>query len=124
MSGQFIRVSEGFWNIRGSFKIAGVIDVGTQASLVRLTSGKFVLLDSYTLSGAVKRQVNELTAYTRTLTCMERPATCPGFPICLGRKSVPRGLSSISGMPKISIFQCRVASISSRTTRMFIFPPF
>ena len=40
MSGQFIRVSEGFWNIRGSFKIAGVIDVGTQASLVRLTSGR------------------------------------------------------------------------------------
>ena len=46
MSGQFIRVSEGFWNIRGSFKIAGVIDVGTQASLVRLTSGKFVLIEA------------------------------------------------------------------------------
>jgi hypothetical protein len=67
MSGQFIRVSEGFWNIRGSFKIAGVIDVGTQASLVRLTSGKFVLLDSYTLSGAVKRQVNELTGDGREI---------------------------------------------------------
>jgi len=61
MAGQFLKVADDFWNIRGSYKIGGVIDVGTQASLVRLASGKFVLLDSYTLSGAVKRQVGELT---------------------------------------------------------------
>ena len=49
MTDSIIEVSEDFWNIRGSFKIAGVIDIGTQASLVRLASGNFVMLDSYAL---------------------------------------------------------------------------
>lgn len=61
MGRQFIQVADDFWNIRGSYKIAGVIDVGTQASLVRLASGKFVMLDCYTLNSTVKRQVGELT---------------------------------------------------------------
>ena len=56
-----IKISENFWNIRGSFKIAGLIDVGTQASLVRLASGKFVFLDAYTLSDKVKNEVFYLT---------------------------------------------------------------
>ena len=41
-----IEVAEGFWNIRGSFKIAGLYDLGTHASLVRRASGKLVLLDA------------------------------------------------------------------------------
>ena len=62
MAGQILHVAENFWNIRGSYKIGGVIDVGTHASLVRRANGKFVLLDSYTLRGAVKRKVAELTS--------------------------------------------------------------
>ena len=61
MSDQLIEVGEGFWNIRGSFRIAGVLDIGTQCSLVRLANGRFILLDAYTLSGQVKREVDELT---------------------------------------------------------------
>lgn len=61
MSSKIIQLSENFWNIRGSFKIAGLIDIGTQASLVRLKSGKFVFLDSYTLSGKTLKEVNQLT---------------------------------------------------------------
>ena len=61
MTGHPIQVAEDFWNIRGSYRIGGFIDVGTQASLVRRTNGKFVLLDAYTLRGAVKREVDELT---------------------------------------------------------------
>lgn len=61
MSARSIQVSDDFWNFRGSFKIAGVIDVGTQASLVRLGTGKFVFLDAYSLSAAAKREVDELT---------------------------------------------------------------
>jgi len=61
MTGHILQVAEDFWNIRGSYKIGGVIDVGTQASLVRLASGRFVLLDSYTLSGTVKRKIGEQT---------------------------------------------------------------
>jgi hypothetical protein len=61
MTGQILQVADDFWNIRGSYRIGGVIDVGTQASLVRLANGKFVLLDSYTVRGAAKRQIGELT---------------------------------------------------------------
>lgn len=50
-------ISDSFWNIRGSFKVLGVLDVGTQMSLAQLGSGGFVLLDSYTLSGKALRQV-------------------------------------------------------------------
>jgi hypothetical protein len=56
-----IPVSDGFWNIRGSYRIGGIINVGTQFSLVRLASGKFVFLDSYTPSEPVKRQLDEIT---------------------------------------------------------------
>lgn len=61
MNARVHNVSEDFWNFRGSFKIGGVLDVGTHASLVRLASGNFVFLDSYTLSSAARRKVDELT---------------------------------------------------------------
>jgi len=61
MSDHLVQVAEGFWNIRGSFKIAGLLDVGTQMSLARCSAGDFVLLDSYTLTDAVAEQVRALT---------------------------------------------------------------
>jgi len=62
VANDILSVADNFWNIRGSFRVGGVVDVGTQVSLVRLASGKFVFLDAYTLSGAPRRRVNELTA--------------------------------------------------------------
>jgi len=56
-----LQIAEDFWNIRGSFKILGIVDVGTQSSLVRRANGKFVLLDSYSLTGEIERQVRSLT---------------------------------------------------------------
>jgi len=61
MRPQIIKISDDFWNIRGSFKIGGLIDIGTQASLVRRGSGRFVFLDSYAFSGEVEREVLERT---------------------------------------------------------------
>lgn len=61
MADQIIEIGNGFWNIRGSFRIAGLLDIGTQASLVQLKTGRFVLLDAYTLKGSVKQKVDELT---------------------------------------------------------------
>jgi hypothetical protein len=61
MRPHIIQVADGFWNIRGSFKIGGLVDIGTQASLVRQSNGRFVLLDSYTLSGDIEREVLALT---------------------------------------------------------------
>lgn len=59
-SDRIIEVGDRFWNIRGSFKI-GFLDIRTQASLVRLSSGGFALLDAYTLQGDVEREVRQLT---------------------------------------------------------------
>jgi hypothetical protein len=61
MRSHTLRLADDFWNIRGSFKIGGIIDIGTQASLVRRANGKFVFLDSCSLSGAVERAVLERT---------------------------------------------------------------
>ena len=58
MADKIVQVAENFWNIRGSFRIGGVVDIGTQASLVRLASGNFVLLDSYAMSEALRREID------------------------------------------------------------------
>lgn len=63
-------MGESFWNVRGSFKVAGVLDVGTQMSLVRLQAGGFVLLDSYTADAAVMREILELTDGGRQVTAI------------------------------------------------------
>lgn len=61
MGDQLLQVADGFWNIRGSFSI-GIIPIGTQASLVRMDDGRFVLLDAYTLSDELLGQVRDLTS--------------------------------------------------------------
>lgn len=57
-----ISISDNFWNIRSPFKVFGLIDIGTHASLVKLQSGKFVLLDSIPIikGGIVESHINEL----------------------------------------------------------------
>lgn len=54
-------LGQGFWNIRGSFRIGGVLDIGTQASLIRLASGGFAFLDSLTLDPPTLDAVRALT---------------------------------------------------------------
>lgn len=64
------KIGESFWNVRGSFKVAGVLDVGTQMSLVRLEAGGFVLLDSYAADHAVMREILDLTDGGRQITAI------------------------------------------------------
>lgn len=52
-------IAEGFWNIRGVYRIFGLLNVGTQCSLVRLQSGGYALLDCYTLQGDARELVME-----------------------------------------------------------------
>lgn len=61
MTDRVLQISDTFWNIRGEFKIGGVLNIGTHSSLVKQSNGKFVLLDAYTLEGEVKAQVDALT---------------------------------------------------------------
>lgn len=57
-----IHLADGFWNIRGVHRFAGLVNIGTQSSLVRLASGKFVLLDAYELKGDVLDEIMGLTS--------------------------------------------------------------
>lgn len=61
MSRDFLDLGDGFWTVRGSFRVGGFFDVGTQCSLVRLASGNFVFLDSYTLTEDIRAQIDTLT---------------------------------------------------------------
>jgi hypothetical protein len=61
MGNKILGIADDFWNIRGSFKIAGLIDIGTQASLIRLKNGKFIFLDSYKPGSAIRREIDQLT---------------------------------------------------------------
>lgn len=58
---EMIQVSDNFWNIRGSFKLGGVVDIGTQASLVKRQNGEFVFLDTCDLSAEVAAKIDTLT---------------------------------------------------------------
>lgn len=61
MADRWVEMGSGFWNIRGSMRLAGLIDLGTQMSVVRRASGKFILLDSYTPDVATRQRLLELT---------------------------------------------------------------
>ncbi len=60
-------ISDDFLNIRGDFKIGGVLNIGTHTSLVRRHNGRYVLLDAYQLNGAIKAEVDSLTKGGREL---------------------------------------------------------
>lgn len=55
------RLADSFWNFRGHFRIAKVIDIGTQMSLVRRGNGRFLLLDSYDLSDDDRKELLRVT---------------------------------------------------------------
>ena len=61
MSEQILKISDDFWNIRGDLKIGGMLNIGTHCSMVRRGNGKFVLLDTYTLQGDIKKQIDSLS---------------------------------------------------------------
>lgn len=57
---ELLPVHDTFWNIRASFKLAG-IDIGTQASLIRCQDGSFIFLDCCQLSEDVLQSIRKLT---------------------------------------------------------------
>ncbi|MCP4503314.1 MAG: hypothetical protein GY822_25540 [Deltaproteobacteria bacterium] len=55
------QISDDFWNIRGSFKVSGLLEIGTHSSLVKRKNGRFVLLDGYTFTGSLLQEIRDLT---------------------------------------------------------------
>lgn len=56
-----VDVGEGFYNLRGSLRIGGVLPIGTQASLVRRKNGRFLLLDALALDEATRAWLDAQT---------------------------------------------------------------
>lgn len=56
-----IEVADGFWNLRGSFKVAGVVELGTHMSLVRRTNGRYLALDACGLAPEARALIDEKT---------------------------------------------------------------
>eukprot|EP01035_Chromulina_nebulosa_P017528 gene17528-23090_t len=54
--------AKNFWNIRSSFYVlGGLLDVGTQMSIIKLSTGKFIVLDTVLIDQALKSEINDLT---------------------------------------------------------------
>lgn len=60
MAEEIVEVASDFWNIRGSFKIGGVVDIKTHASLVRRANGNFVFLDSYSFGSKARQRIADI----------------------------------------------------------------
>ncbi|WP_113911501.1 hypothetical protein [Roseovarius dicentrarchi] len=67
MAEEIIEISDTFWNIRGDLRLKGILNVGTQCSLVRLDNGRFAFLGSYTLTGDIRERVMALTDQGRAV---------------------------------------------------------
>ena len=55
------KLADTFWNIRGVHRLAGVLDIGTQMSLVQRSDGGFVVIDGCELDDAQRASVMALT---------------------------------------------------------------
>ena len=141
-----LRVADDFLNIRGSFKVGGLLEIGTQCSLVRRANGRFVFLDSYTLSGAVQREVDALTSGGKDVEAILNLHPFHTVHVRAMHQRFPsaelygtaRHLSRFPDLPwqktrteqtrlhnlfeEDSSFRYRVASTSFRQTRTCIFP--
>lgn len=55
------KLADSFWNIRGVHRIGGVLDIGTQMSIVQRETGGFVVIDGCGLGDAQRHAVMALT---------------------------------------------------------------
>ncbi|WP_133498638.1 hypothetical protein [Cognatilysobacter terrigena] len=55
------KLADRFWNIRGTYRVAGVLNIGTHMSLVQRDDGRFVVLDGCGLDDAQRDALMALT---------------------------------------------------------------
>lgn len=56
------KIADAFWNIRGTYRVAGVLDIGTHMSVVQRPGGRFVVLDGCGLDDVGRAALLALTA--------------------------------------------------------------
>lgn len=55
------QVAPGFFNIRGHFKIAHVVEIGTHMSLLKLPNDKYLVIDTVPMNPFLKGGIDEIT---------------------------------------------------------------
>lgn len=55
------KLADTFWNIRGVHRVGGILDIGTQMSLVQRSDGQFVVIDGCGLDASQRASVMKLT---------------------------------------------------------------
>lgn len=54
-------IGRGFWNVRGRFKILKLIDIETQMSIIQLSNGKFLVIDTVEMDDRLRQEIDQLT---------------------------------------------------------------
>jgi hypothetical protein len=55
-------IGPGFWNVRGKFKIlAKLVDIETQMSIIQLSNGKFLVIDTVEMNDRLRQEIDHLT---------------------------------------------------------------
>lgn len=55
------KLADTFWNIRGVHRVGGILDIGTQMSLVQRSDGEFVVIDGCDLDESQRASIMALT---------------------------------------------------------------
>jgi hypothetical protein len=55
------QIGKGFWNVRTSFKMYLFVDIETQMSIIQLSNGKFLIIDTVEMNDNLRREIDHLT---------------------------------------------------------------
>jgi len=59
---RIVEIAPGFYNVRASFRsYSGLVDIGTHMSLVKLSKGSFLVIDTVPLDKGLKAEIDALT---------------------------------------------------------------
>lgn len=58
---QLNQIGPGFWNVRASFKLFKIIDIGTHMSVIQLRNGNFLVVDTVEMNDQLKNELDNLT---------------------------------------------------------------
>lgn len=65
---RFTEIGRNFWNIRGSYRIyCGLIDIGSQMSMIKLSNNRFLLFDTCSIDRIDKTTIDQMTDHGRLI---------------------------------------------------------